>query len=92
MELASKFFFIFALSAIIERKNFLGGVTLKNEKILSPVIAGTFDISDVMTESEEIITAGNSFFDRSYFGTRVLVIAPRPGDREYDSKSCVGEG
>ena len=53
---------------------------MKNEKILSPVIAGTFDISDVMTESEEIITAGNSFFDRSYFGTRVLVIAPRPGD------------
>lgn len=29
---------------------------------------------------DQVVTAGNSFFDRSYFGTRILVLAPNPGD------------
>ncbi len=31
-------------------------------------------------QAEEILTAGNSFFDKNYFGTRVLVLAPHPDD------------
>ncbi|MBR0062223.1 MAG: PIG-L family deacetylase, partial [Selenomonadaceae bacterium] len=31
-------------------------------------------------QAEEILTAGNSFFDKNYFGTRVLILAPHPDD------------
>ncbi|MBR1645645.1 MAG: PIG-L family deacetylase [Selenomonadaceae bacterium] len=31
-------------------------------------------------QAEEILTAGNSFFDKNFFGTRVLVLAPHPDD------------
>lgn len=31
-------------------------------------------------DAEEILMAGNSFFDKSFFGTRVLILAPHPDD------------
>ena len=31
-------------------------------------------------QTEEILTAGNSFFDKNFFGTRVLILAPHPDD------------
>ena len=31
-------------------------------------------------QAEEILTAGNSFFDKNFFGTRVLILAPHPDD------------
>ena len=53
---------------------------MKNEKIFKSTMDGTFELCDEMTAAEEIISAGNSFFDRSYFGTRILILAPKPGD------------
>ncbi len=41
---------------------------------------GLFELVGVETDAEEILTAGNSFFDKNYFGTRVLVLAPHPDD------------
>lgn len=32
------------------------------------------------TATEDILTAGNSFFEQSYFGIRILIIAKNPGD------------
>ena len=50
------------------------------EKILKAGIGTTLELCEEMTGVEEVATVGNSFFDRSYFGTRVLILAPRPGD------------
>ncbi len=50
------------------------------EKFLKAGIGTTLELCEEMTGVEEVATAGNSFFDRSYFGTRVLILAPRPGD------------
>ncbi len=41
---------------------------------------GFFEFVGAETQIEEILTAGNSFFDKNYFGTRVLVLAPHPDD------------
>ena len=41
---------------------------------------GIFELTGADTQAEEILTAGNSFFDKSYFGTRVLILAPHPDD------------
>ena len=41
---------------------------------------GLFELVGAETDAEEILTAGNSFFDKNYFGTRVLVLAPHPDD------------
>ena len=41
---------------------------------------GLFELVGAETDAEEILTAGNSFFDKSFFGTRVLVLAPHPDD------------
>jgi len=43
-------------------------------------VAGALELTDTAEEIEEVESAGNSFFDKSYFGTRVLVIVPKPGD------------
>ena len=53
---------------------------MEKNKILKSEIDGSLELCDGFTVAEEIITAGNSFFDRSYFGTRILVIAPKPSD------------
>ncbi|MBQ9487432.1 MAG: hypothetical protein IJU91_06505 [Selenomonadaceae bacterium] len=50
------------------------------EKVLKAGISTAFEICEEMTGAEEVESAGNSFFDRSYFGTRVLILAPRAGD------------
>ena len=41
---------------------------------------GLFELIGAETDTEEILTAGNSFFDKSYFGTRILILAPHPDD------------
>ena len=41
---------------------------------------GLIELVGAEADAEEILTAGNSFFDKSYFGTRVLVLAPHPDD------------
>lgn len=41
---------------------------------------GLFELVSADVDAEEILTAGNSFFDKNYFGTRVLVLAPHPDD------------
>lgn len=41
---------------------------------------GIFELVGEETQAEEVLTAGNSFFDKNYFGTRVLVLAPHPDD------------
>ena len=50
------------------------------EKVLKAGIATAFELCEEMTGAEEVATPGNSFFDRSYFGTRVLILAPKAGD------------
>ena len=41
---------------------------------------GLFELVGTEADAEEISTAGNSFFDKSFFGTRVLILAPHPDD------------
>ena len=41
---------------------------------------GFFELVGAEVDAEEILTAGNSFFDKNYFGTRVLILAPHPDD------------
>ena len=41
---------------------------------------GILELVGEDAQVEETLTAGNSFFDKSYFGTRVLVLAPHPDD------------
>ena len=42
--------------------------------------SGFFELVGENIQAEEILTAGNSFFDKSYFGTRILILAPHPDD------------
>lgn len=51
-----------------------------DKKIFKSGFDGTLEICDNFTMAEDVLTCGNSFFDRSYFGTRILILAPRPGD------------
>ena len=41
---------------------------------------GFFELVGTDVQAEEILTAGNSFFDKNYFGTRILILAPHPDD------------
>ena len=41
---------------------------------------GLLELVGEEAQAEEILTAGNSFFDKSFFGTRVLILAPHPDD------------
>lgn len=41
---------------------------------------GFLDLVADEAQTDEILTAGNSFFDKNYFGTRILVLAPHPDD------------
>ena len=50
------------------------------EKFYEVGIGSALELSDECAYEEEIPTVGNSFFDKSYFGTRILILAPRPGD------------
>lgn len=41
---------------------------------------GALELCNDYIATENILTAGNSFFEQSYFGTRILIIAQKPGD------------
>ncbi|MBR2520480.1 MAG: PIG-L family deacetylase [Selenomonadaceae bacterium] len=41
---------------------------------------GFLEVVAEAAQAEEILTAGNSFFDKNFFGTRVLILAPHPDD------------
>ena len=41
---------------------------------------GLLELVGEDADAKEIPTAGNSFFDKSFFGTRVLILAPHPDD------------
>lgn len=50
------------------------------EKIFEAGIGSALELSSEFVEEQEFNPVGNSFFDRSYFGTRILILAPRPSD------------
>ena len=49
-------------------------------KISKSEIDATFELCDEFTCEEEFETVGNSFFERLYFGTRILILAEKFGD------------
>ena len=51
-----------------------------NEKIFKAEICQALELTDEFTDTADVNPTGNSFFDRSYFGTRILILAPRIGD------------
>ena len=51
-----------------------------NEEIFKAALCQALELSREFEDAQEFNAFGNSFFDRSYFGTRVLVIVPRIGD------------
>ena len=53
---------------------------MDDKKIFESEACGIFELVGEDTQAEEILTAGNSFFDKSFFGTRVLILAPHPDD------------
>ncbi|MBR4151788.1 MAG: PIG-L family deacetylase [Selenomonadaceae bacterium] len=53
---------------------------MDDKKIFKSEACGVFELVDAEVRAEEILTAGNSFFDKNYFGTRVLILAPHPDD------------
>ena len=50
------------------------------EKIFEAGISSALELSSECVDEQEFNPVGNSFFDRSYFGTRILILAPRPSD------------
>lgn len=53
---------------------------MDDKKIFKSEACGVFELIDAEADTEEIPTAGNSFFDKKFFGTRVLILAPHPDD------------
>ena len=53
---------------------------MKDKNFFKMAFDGTFELVGEMADAKEIFTTGNSFFDKSYFGTRILILAPKPGD------------
>ena len=53
---------------------------MDDKKFFESEACGFFELVGENAQAEELLTAGNSFFDKSYFGTRVLVLAPHPDD------------
>ena len=53
---------------------------MDDKKLFESEACGIFELVGEDAQAEEILTAGNSFFDKSYFGTRVLILAPHPDD------------
>lgn len=49
-------------------------------KIFESGLAGTLELYDEIACDEEFSAIGNSFFERSYFGTRILILAANFGD------------
>ena len=53
---------------------------MDDKKIFESEACGVFELIGEDAQAEEILTAGNSFFDKNYFGTRILILAPHPDD------------
>ena len=53
---------------------------MDDKKIFESEVCGIFELVGEEVHEEEILTAGNSFFDKNYFGTRILILAPHPDD------------
>lgn len=53
---------------------------MDDKKIFKSEACGLFELVGTEVDAEEIPTAGNSFFDKNFFGTRVLILAPHPDD------------
>ena len=53
---------------------------MDDKKFFESEACGFFELVGENAQAEELLTAGNSFFDKSYFGTRVLILAPHPDD------------
>ena len=53
---------------------------MDDRKIFESEACGIFELEGAEVDAEEVPTAGNSFFDKSYVGTRVLILAPHPDD------------
>ncbi|MBQ6758216.1 MAG: PIG-L family deacetylase, partial [Selenomonadaceae bacterium] len=53
---------------------------MDDKKFFEAEACGLFELVGEQVDAEEIPTAGNSFFDKSFFGTRVLILAPHPDD------------
>ncbi len=53
---------------------------MDDKKIFETEACGLFELVGAEAQAEEILTAGNSFFDKNYFGTRILILAPHPDD------------
>ena len=53
---------------------------MDDKKIFESEACGVFELVGAEVQADEILTAGNSFFDKNYFGTRILILAPHPDD------------
>lgn len=53
---------------------------MDDKKFFESEAYGVFELVGAEVQAEEILTAGNSFFDKNYFGTRILILAPHPDD------------
>lgn len=53
---------------------------MDDKKIFESEAYGVFELVGAEVQAEEILTVGNSFFDKNYFGTRILILAPHPDD------------
>lgn len=53
---------------------------MDDKKIFKSEACSVFELVGAEVQAEEILTAGNSFFDKNYFGTRILILAPHPDD------------
>lgn len=53
---------------------------MDDKKFFEAEACGLFELVGTEVDAEEIPTAGNSFFDKSFFGTRVLILAPHADD------------
>lgn len=50
------------------------------ERLYKAGITSALELCNEFVDTEEFATVGNSFFDKSYFGTRILILASRAGD------------
>lgn len=53
---------------------------MDDKKVFEAEACGLFELVGEQVDAKEIPTAGNSFFDKSFFGTRVLILAPHADD------------
>lgn len=53
---------------------------MDDKKFFESEAYGVFELVGEEVQAEEILTADNSFFDKNYFGTRILILAPHPDD------------